>query len=80
MEYRVKEKFVGTRILKGSEVIELSNDLPQRKLKHLFMTIPSYIEEYDEKLEKAQKEVEAYAEKKTRKKRRKKKDAEDNQE
>jgi len=79
MAYRLKQGVSGSRILKGSEVIVLSDELTQKQLQSLHRTLPSYIEEFDEKLDKVEKEVEAYTKSK-RKKRRKKKDAKDNEE
>jgi len=59
--FRLKEGSAGTRILKGAQIIVLSEDMSQTELWHLHITLPGYTEEYNEKVEAAKKQVEEYS-------------------
>lgn len=64
--YRLKPGLAGTRVVKGSQTITLTEDMSQQYLWHLHVMHPGLTEEYDE--------VQEYIEAKPKKK----KDVEDN--
>jgi hypothetical protein len=74
MAFRLKKGFEGTRLLRGSEIIVVSESMTQNQLWHIHKIRPDFVEEYDEKLEQAKVQVEEYAKPK------KKKDVKDNEE
>lgn len=66
MAIRIKKKYINSRIIKGSEVFQLDANTTDKELKYIHIHVPGYTEEYDEKLELAEKQVAAYS--KTKKK------------
>jgi hypothetical protein len=67
--YRVKKEHLGKTILKGGDKVVLDGNLSQKQLESLNKVIPAYIEEYDENMEKAQKEVDDFVSAKPKKRR-----------
>lgn len=63
---RLKKEYIGNRILKGSELIVLSEDLSQLKLAYVKKFISDdFVEEFDElevEIKKAKKQAKKYVE------------------
>lgn len=69
MSLRIKAEHLGKRIAKSNEVIELTVDLDQNKLLYIKNMISSdFIEEFDESMELANKQVKDYISANKRKK------------